>query len=339
MTSIEEYKAYKVKNEFLGGLLEFECIIKDDKVLLNKYNGKNSIIVIPSFISGVYNNSNPFKSIRGTLIIKGGLNLRYLDGMFKNSDIEELFLDIDCHNIESMEYMCENCKCLKNVKFGNNLYISSLLSVKDLFHNCINLKFVDFGNNFDTSFVIDFSCMFNSCNSLEELNLNINTKRGVFFNNMFSRCYNLRKIYFGDDFRLIKAKDTSGMFSNCEYLESVNIEFSSKCIGDISSMFYNCRRLRKVVLGFDLSNCIDMFSLFEGCSSIETIIFTNNMNIHSNAVLDYMFIGCKELKYLIVENNLLSLNTEIFDNDINCNIHTNIISQGLLKRYRGISLS
>ena len=62
-------------------------------------------------------------------------------------------------------------------------------------------------------------------------------------------------------------KSFSGLFYNCEYIESIKFKkFYRNNITDLSSMFWGCSSLKELNLNnFNTNNVIDMSSMFYGC--------------------------------------------------------------------------
>lgn len=342
MSTVNDYLGYEAKYKFLGTKPEFECIISNDEVLLCKYHGSDSIIEIPSFVNGIYKNSTIFEKVRGTLKVTGGRNLTDISWMFNESNASYIELDLEAMHIDTMIGTFKNCKCLERVSFGN-LNTCNVRSFENLFYNCIRLEDIDFGSNFDTTNVSYYNSMFNSCISLKRLTLDFNTKYAFSMKNMFSRCYNLQYLHLGENFILDRCSNMSGMFSNCEYLESIDLRFNDCQVYYINSMFFNCKKLKKLKLNFDLFESVECYSMFEGCESLEYLELFGDVDIDTTLDIDSMFIDCKSLKKIVCNNNLF-LNgfkevENIFDKDVSCEICCYKLSDDLKKVYTGLKFT
>ena len=120
--------------------------------------------------------------------------------------------------------------------------------------------------------------------------------------------YSLQKSFYisdiiGDFLEIIligfeKLNNLCEMFSNCEYLYSIeNIYISSK-VSDVNKMFYGCGSLVSlpdILSLWNTSNINDMSYMFYGCSSLKFFPDISKWNISKVTNISYMFSGCKQL--------------------------------------------
>ena len=112
---------------------------------------------------------------------------------------------------------------------------------------------------------------------LEELDLSgLNTSAVTDMCQMFSECYELTSITFGDNFDTSNVTDMSCMFQNCEALESLDLsKFDTSEVMDMSSMFFNCYALESLDLSkFDTSEVMNMNSMFSNCYALTSLDLT-----------------------------------------------------------------
>ena len=64
-------------------------------------------------------------------------------------------------------------------------------------------------------------------------------------------------------------KSFSGLFYNCEYIESIKFKkFYRNNITDLSSMFWGCSSLKELNLNnFNTNNVTEMYGMFRRCSN------------------------------------------------------------------------
>ena len=110
---------------------------------------------------------------------------------FNNSGYRTIYVLLDIENLNSLEHLFIEDKCLKSVHFAKNLNTSHIIKMNRMFLNCLSLTSVDF-SNFNTENVRDMSYMFSNCSSLTSIDLSFsNTKNVYSMNNMFENCESL----------------------------------------------------------------------------------------------------------------------------------------------------
>nr|WP_278245050.1 BspA family leucine-rich repeat surface protein [Ruminococcus flavefaciens] len=100
-----------------------------------------------------------------------------------------------------------------------------------------------------------------------------------------------------------KVTDLSGMFKDCEKLESIDVsDFDTSNVTKMNSMFELCRELTTLDLSnFDTSNVIDMNNMFECCASL-TELDVSNFDTSKVTNMAFMFGECWYLKTLDLSN-------------------------------------
>ena len=100
-------------------------------------------------------------------------------------------------------------------------------------------------------------------------------------NTLLNKDNNVSKISIIIDYQI---KSFSGLFSNCEYIESIKFnKFYRNNITNMNGMFYECSTLKELNLNnFNTNNVTDMCYMFYMCSSLKELNLnyfnTNNVN-------------------------------------------------------------
>lgn len=122
-------------------------------------------------------------------------------------------------------------------------------------------------------------------------------------NQMYLECRRLK--YPGLDFSSLNGViSTSGMFNQCNYLETVDVEnFDTSLITNVSSMFASCYRLRELDTSkWDLNNNTNLGRFTYNCNALEALD-TSSWNI-SNKCTSFLetFYQCYLLEELDFSN-------------------------------------
>ena len=92
-----------------------------------------------------------------------------LDDSFKNEEIikvsDQSMIDDD---VNSFHHMFDDCECLREVEFTDNLDLSKIVDTRCMFANCPNLERVILPPNAFSS-IYDCSYMFQNCPKLSEV--------------------------------------------------------------------------------------------------------------------------------------------------------------------------
>ncbi|MCR4805845.1 MAG: DUF285 domain-containing protein, partial [Clostridia bacterium] len=188
------------------------------------------------------------------------------------------------------------------------------------FYQCYNLANITGLTLLDTSHVVNMASMFSGCTSLQSVDLsNFNTSNVRCMRLMFSRCDSLQTIDIRN-FDTSKCVSLSWMFtgnlslSGAPSIPSTGVALqnlylpsnfvTSTCLST-TGMFSNCKNLTSIDLSkFNTSSCTEMYSMFTGCSGL-TSLQTTYLNTSSCTNVSYMFSGCTGLTSL----DLSSFNT------------------------------
>ena len=255
-------------------------------------------------------------------------NVRNMNRMFYWSrSLEEIDLSgWDTSSVSEMEKMFGCCWKLENIKNLENLDVSHVINMKDMFSgygieeidlsgwdtssvlysdgmfaNCKNLKKVNLGN-FHTQSI---KSMFEGCESFETLDLSGWDTSGV--SNMdyaFKGCTNLESLD-------LSSWDTSRtaymdyMFSGCTNLESLNLSgWDTSSVMFTKEMFQNCESLETLDLsGWDTSRVFDMSFMFDGCTNLKSLDLSGwNYNVNTNVTAG-IFYSCDNLDMIKTPSN------------------------------------
>ena len=98
----------------------------------------------------------------------------------------------DSSEVENMSLMFCNCFNLENLNLGN-IITEKVTNMRKMFEKCQNLKSINFPQTFTIKNVKDISFMFFDCKTLEEINLNFDTKNIENIEGLFKNCFLLKK--------------------------------------------------------------------------------------------------------------------------------------------------
>lgn len=193
------------------------------------------------------------------------------------------------------------CEEVEEIEFLDNVDMSYVTDVSELFAYCFSLKKISFkkfdtsnvtnmsymfaGTDFteidlsvfDTSKVTTMNRMFMNCDKLKKMDLSVlDTSSVVDMSEMFSDCSMMTEINL-DGLDASNVTDMSNMFEFCTILD--NVDLSGVKVGkleDVSSMFYYCVYLRRVKFGdFDTSTIENMGGLFYHCHILDDVDLEN----------------------------------------------------------------
>ncbi|MDQ8304493.1 BspA family leucine-rich repeat surface protein [Enterococcus faecium] len=238
----------------------------DSRILLTKYKGISSEVIVPTNHNGkkivlkdistsiIPTTVTKFSAEKGTgykLTIQDTNLNNAFDGNINLNEVD--FTNIDTSNITSMEVMFRNCANLKKVDFSN-CNTTKVTSMGYMFQNCSNLSDVKFTNI-----------------STQSLN---NTSY------MFSGCINL-KIIDLSSFNLNVGLNDSGMFTTDQKTELLVLTNDQK----LQSIDYD-KRFNRVPLkgpsfnagGGNFGNNQKIKNYFEKCAYDPSIITMNKFN-------------------------------------------------------------
>jgi surface protein len=207
----------------------------------------------------------------------------------------------------------------------NESVILAPASLSGLFSGLTNLKSVDFNGMLDTRYVTDFSKMFQNCSSLTSVNLKgLDFSAATNLNFMFSGCSSLKEIknfsainaahpttvkrmFYScaaltsldlSGLDLSNATDMTQIFSGCEGLRNIKINFNIPLITTANGLFQNCAALTSVeFVDVNTSNVTNMAGMFSGCTNLSSVDLTD-FDTSKVTVFSQMFKGCASLTTL-----------------------------------------
>lgn len=177
-------------------------------------------------------------------------------------------------NAANTNYMFNNCKTVKTIKFSDAIDTSNVANMSYMFGYCSKLTDIEFGANFDTSNVTNMNAMFRACSSLTNLDLS--------------------------NFDTSKVTDMSLMFSQCSALNVDVINFDTGKVTDMSHMFDNCYALISLDLSnFDTGRVTNMCAMFQGCTALVSLDLSSFETVKVTD-MRYMFYSCYVLNTIYV---------------------------------------
>ena len=124
---------------------------------------------------------------------------------------------------------------------------------------------------------------------------------------MFDKFVNLKSVDF-KDMILSKVKKTNFMFSNCKYLNKLNMDTDDTMyLTEMESMFFDCETLKDLDLFMlDTHSVSNMRALFYNCRNLRNIfINTYLFSTRNLSNVDYMYGYCLNLKTNLGRNVVL----------------------------------
>ena len=204
-------------------------------------------------------------------------------------------------SLNTLDNFFLNNEYLKKVDFSH-FEDSIVQSMSGTFKGCKRLESVNWGDNFKTSKVKNMDYLFDGCSNITTINLNIDTKKVIFFNNMFSNCKNVTKIEFKNlDFSY--AYNMNSMFLNCEKITSIDLSsFNTTKVNYMNNMFSNCKSLKEINLkNLNTSAVSSMEEMFSGCDSLYSLDLSN-FDPYYLINTKNMFANCTKLSEINLKN-------------------------------------
>lgn len=132
------------------------------------------------------------------------------------SGLENLIIS----NVDSMQNMFDSCGGLTTLDFPGTFNTSNVTRMDFMFSGCRGLTVLDFPASFDTSNVKNMGGMFNACSGLTKPNLpeSFDTSSVESMSYMFQNCTSLATLDFPESFNTHSVTSMNGMFSNCSAL-------------------------------------------------------------------------------------------------------------------------
>lgn len=191
------------------------------------------------------------------------------------------------------------------------------------FSRSIHISSISF-NNIDTSAVKEMKYMFRNCRALKELDLtNFDTSNVTTMDNLFSVCWDMEKVTFGNGFNTANVTEMKHMFYKCHRLKSVDLsKFNTAKVTNMESMFAECRNLTEIDLStFDTSKVTNMKNMFKVSVNLTKITFCDNF-ASAATTLSGMFYQCGKLENI----DLSKFNTANVTNMLQMFMSTGITS-------------
>ena len=261
-----------LEDNWLG---EYEFYISGDKVVLTKYNGSDTGIVLPGSAEigdTTYN------------IIEIGRYLYTSERPMEQSAITSISFERGVRFPDDSSGLFNYMDSLTSLDLSN-IDTSNVTNMSEMFLMCSNLTSLNI-SGFDTSNVTDMGYMFNGCSNLTSLDLS--------------------------GFDTSRVTDMGGMFGYCTNLTSLDLSgFDTSNVTDMYDMFEGCENLTSLdVSGFDTSNVTDMSYMFSRCKKLASLD-VSDFNTQNVGYIRYMFYGCDSLLELDLSSwDLSSLKTK-----------------------------
>ncbi len=214
------------------------------------------------------------------------------------------FNNLDTTNVNDMGFMFSGDVELESIDL-KNFKTNNVTYMERIFYNCANLKTLDF-SSFDFTKVVRFYEAFGKCTNLESIKFPTQKSDMISVLGLFSHCENLKEIDLSS-FNTERVTAMNGMFSYCYNIEGINFgdTFSTENVTSMREMFYQCNSLKKLDLSkFNTSKVTDMYYMFGGCYSLQTLDL-KNFNTENVENMSRMFHNCNSLTTL----NVSSFNT------------------------------
>ena len=294
--------------------VDWEYSISGSNVLLKKYIGSSTDVIIPNEINGKSVIIDRMRElfpeqvkdkITSIVILDSGSKVKYENTSFNGafSGFTALayvdFAGLDVSMIKSVGDMFSGCTSLVNVDGLSNWNTSNVTSMKSMFSDCTSLTNVDGLSNWNTSNVTDMANMFSDCTNLTSVDglSNWDTSNVTTLFDTFSGCTSLTSVNLRN-WNTSNVTDMTNMFSGCTSLTSVDFSnWNTSNVTSMNSMFSGCTSLTDVdsLSNWNTSNVIDIAYLFFDCTSLTDVDSLSNWNTSKIDVLTYTFSGCTNL--------------------------------------------
>ncbi|MDU5020313.1 MAG: BspA family leucine-rich repeat surface protein [Clostridiales bacterium] len=300
-STVNEESVSKEVNTNSEKAVDWETEDKGTYILLKRYTGSATDLVVPNEISGkptklldIDENVIPNLQNLTSFIVKQnqngqkvGLETTDLARAFsiKQNKIKTINLSgLDTSNVISMNSMFTNCDALTNLDLGDSFDTSNVTNMEVMFAGCVSLKELSLGNKFDTSQVTNMYAMFDLCTGLTSLNLGdkFNTSNVTNMEVMFAGCMSLKKLDLGNKFDTSQVTNMLEMFFLCTSLMSLNLgdKFNTSNAIKMDRMFSNCMSLKKIDLGEKFNvNKKNVSNLFYVPYSVPLLVITKDSQL------------------------------------------------------------
>lgn len=311
----ESTNAVKSGNDAQEILNEWDYTETQEGILLKKYIGTATDIVIPGNIDGkqvfLQNTGTGTgldhfpKNTTSIVVGNGDQKVKVTDGnaaaLFSNltnlTDLDARGLDTS--DVTSMYRMFFNCESLVGLDV-TGWDTSKVTNMNFMFQSCSSLKKLDI-DSWNTGNVTTMYSMFRGCNSLSSLAVgNWDTSQVTDMCCMFYSCVSLSELDLsGWDTSKVTGSNMESMFYNCSNLTTLNVTgWDTSGVTSMQNMFFNCGSLTQLDLSsWDTGNVTSMNYMFHYCTNLKELNLNGWDTGKVKSVL-YMFYNCSNLQIL-----------------------------------------
>ncbi|MGM9978879.1 MAG: leucine-rich repeat protein [Clostridium sp.] len=308
---------------------EYEYEDTENGIIITKYIGNESNIVIPDSIDGksvTIIGDSAFYDNDELLSVSMGNSIKSIENnaFYDCNGLTSITIP---DNVEYIgDYAFQSCDNLKKLVLGKSVKTIG----NDAFEYCGNIEEITISDNIETigSYVFyglekikkliiplgvtNINEIFYNFASLEEIvvdsnNKNYSSDNGVLYNKDKSKLIKYPASKSGETYNILTSTKTieNNAFCDCDGLTSVTIPDNVEYIGDYA--FQSCDNLKKLVLGKSVKTIGN--DAFEYCGNIEEITISDNIE----TIGSYVFYGLEKIKKLIIPLGVTNIN-EIFYN-------------------------
>ena len=253
-------------------------------------------------------------------------NARNMNHMFSNCyDLQTLNIsNFDTSNVEDTNYMFENSNSLHTVRLDNgnrdtveringelpegDVKVEGNIVQKKIYVNPENIDdlteqkdWVFFNCLTDTEIMPELTVYepyeYEGNGDIVKVNTLVNSEHDD-LSNMFSGCYNLRKIFNMEQWDTSNVTTMANMFTDCNNLKELNVSgFDTGNVTSMERMFYYCNSLTELdVSDFDTADVTTMANMFTGCSTLRGLDLSN-----------FVTTSVTDMSAMFADNNLITL--------------------------------
>lgn len=305
-----------------------------EEIRILRYNGKQSILTIPTTINGKKVVEIGEQAFYGNetleqIFFKGTALKTVKEGAFysctnlKNVDFSKSLVEVvedDAFNqCKELVQVCfpntlkkigerafSECISLENVLVGNGLKSIGQMA----FYGCTSMKQIVLPDGMEHLGSIDgtisYGGVFYGCSSLQEISIG----KGLteILANTFYGCTNLKKVKLPDSVTEIGGR----AFAYCSNLKEITFSVNLQKIK--TGAFYNCENLKTLVFPDSLeeieSGKYGLESTFNKCIRLKKVVFGKNLK----KIGAYAFRGCNALKEIVLPEGMSVLEEGVFGN-------------------------
>lgn len=321
----------------------------DDSVILKRYIGTSTDIIIPGMIDGKQvflqdtgrdTGTDRFPENTTSIIIgsaeqkvkvTNGNAARLFSGLTELTHLDAKGLDTsDITTMYRMFFMCGKLAGLDLSGWDTG----RVTDMDYMFQSCNSLAQLDV-SGWDTGNVTSMYSMFRGCSSLTGLDVSgWDTGQVADMSCMFYSCTSLAKLDLsGWDTGSMAGSNMEAMFYDCSGLKELNVSgWNTGNITSLQNMFFNCGSLERLDLSsWDVSNVVSLNYMFHYCGSLEELNL-NSWDTGSVQSILYTFYNCGALQIMDLSgqdysNVMQGLSAGVFDlEDASAALPTLIVS-------------